>query len=360
MSETEQNKTEEATPFKLRKAREKGQVAKGPDLGYFSTLTALCLFSLSAGGQFVNELLDIMRRIYATSIRDAGDPSLILSTIGTSYAPLLKSVALLGATIMIVVIFFEIIQVRGLYFTPHPLKPDFNRLNPAKGLKRLFSMKMLKDTLKSIFKMLVYTLCAYFVIFGSVAALAPATGDAAHLIDSMHKAGLRLAMAFALLALVFTLLDQVISRQEFRKQMRMSRSEVNREHKDREGDPRIKQKRKNLHSEFVKQTQGVGNLPGSDMLIVNPQHFAVALRYDPATMTAPTITAKGRNRFALLLKQEAFRRSIPVLEDPPLARSLFRSADPGQTISTSHFHEVAAKYKILHLRKAKPHPDQTS
>ena len=250
-----------------------------------------------------------------------------------------------------VVIFFEIIQVRGLYFTPHPLKPDFGRLNPAKGLKRLFSMKMLKETLKSILKMSVYTLCASFVIFGSVRALAPVTGDAAHLVDALRRAGLRLAMVFALLALAFTILDQVLSRQEFRKQMRMSRSEVNREHKDREGDPRMKQKRKRLHSEFIKQTKGVDHLPGSDLLIVNPQHFAVALRYDPQTMAAPVLTAKGRNRFALLLKQEAFRLSIPILEDPPLARALFRATEPGQAIPSSRYHDVAAKYRILHTHR---------
>lgn len=352
MSENEQNKTEEATAFKLKKAREKGQVAKGADLGFASTLIGAFLFALVAGQNLVQQITNSMQRVYVSSIAQADEIATIYVAISSIYSPAAKLLALLGGTVTLVVIFFEIIQVKGLYFTLHPLKPDFNKLNPARGLKRIFSARTLLDTLKSLLKLSVYTGCTYFVILYAVSALAPVMGDANRVIDSMRRGGSHLIMMFAVMALGFVVLDQIISRRAFKKQMRMSRSEVTRENKDREGEPRIKQKRRQLHADFIKQTEGAGNLPGSDLLIVNPQHFAVALRYIPGEMSAPQVTAKGRNRFALSLKKQAFGLSIPILEDPPLARALFRSTDPGQLIQQQHFRAVADKYLALHLRRA--------
>jgi flagellar biosynthetic protein FlhB len=157
------------------------------------------------------------------------------------------------------------------------------------------------------------------------------------------------------LGFIFAMIDQVIVRAEFKKQMKMSRSELKREVKDREGEPRIKQKRKELHKEFSKQTGSLGDLPGSDVLIVNPQHFAVALRYDAETMDAPIVSAKGRNRFALMLKTKAARLGIPILANPPLARALYRTSDPGQPIPPQHFKSVADSYVVaLRLKSQDP------
>ncbi len=155
------------------------------------------------------------------------------------------------------------------------------------------------------------------------------------------------------IAVVFVILDQLLVRGEFLKQMRMSRREVTRESRDREGDPRIKAKRKQLHIEFVKQSQGTGNLPGSDLVIVNPEHFAVALRYDPERMTAPTVSTKGRNRFALALKQEASRRAIPIMVRPKLARALYRDIAVNAEISAIHYETVAELYVELRREMVK-------
>lgn len=360
MSENEHNKTEEATPFKLKRAREKGQVARGMDLGYLSTMAAFATFAVIVGEHLITDLAGLMRRVFATAIERAADPMEAPAALAMVYMPAVKSLALLGATIVLTVAFFEIVQLRGPVFSTHPLKPDFNRLNPAKGLKRLFSLKMLKETLKNVIKMAAYTAAAYVVIRYAIETYGDTMTDAGRLAAALRGGGFRLLFFFVVLAIFFAAIDQVIARQEFRKQMRMSKSELNREHKDREGEPRMKQKRKQLHREFAKQSKAFGDLPGSDMLIVNPQHFAVALAYDAKTMSAPTVTAKGRNHFALALKRSAAIHNIPVFTQPALARALHRKTEAGQEIGGDEFKAVADLYLSLYQTKPRDETDENA
>lgn len=356
MSENEQNKTEEATPFKLKKAREKGQVAKGNDLGFFSTMVALSLFTLMLGKKTVTNLTEAMRDLLSNGVVGAATSESSARAIAEVYYPALTALALLGGTIMLVVIFMEMLQLRGLIFSTHPLKPDFNRINPGQGLKRIFSLKMLKEALKGIVKMTAYSIAAGLVGLYCVNLYDNSIIDARTLIIALIGSGYRLLFAFALLAIFFVVLDQIIARQEFRKQMKMSKSELQRENKDREGEPRQKQKRKRLHAEFIKQTQSLGDLPGSDMLIVNPQHFAVALQYTPGKMLGPKVTTKGRNKFALFLKSEAKRHGIPIIYDPPLARAIFKKHDAGNEVSADHFVALAKLY--IKIRRDNASNDQ--
>ena len=351
MSENEQNKTEDATPFKLKRAREKGQVAKGPDLGFFAMLSVLSLLSVSLGPAGISLLAELMKSSFVGSISKAHDPAETLTSIARVYGPALQVLAVVGVSVFLVVAAAEAMQVGGLHFTPHPLKPDFNRLNPAKGLKRIFSVHMLKQTLKSILKLAVYCAAAFLVMRTLVQQTAVNLADAGQLSSVLSASTLQLVFVFTGIAAAFAVLDQVMSRQEFHKQMRMSKSELTREHKEREGEPRMKQRRRQLHADFSKQVSGTGKLKGSDMVIINPEHFSVALRYDARTMKAPVVTAKGRNRFALRLRQEALRLSIPTIADPPLARALFRACEPGREISQGHYEAVAEKYLLLQRQK---------
>ena len=352
MSETEQNKTEEPTQFKLKRAREKGNVAKGMDLAFFGTLAGLGIYSLVLGPQMFQRLAQMMRTTFLTAIQNASVPQQAPATIAQVYLPAVQSVGLLGGTVFISVLLMQILQIRGFIFTTHPLKPDFNRMNPAKGLKRIFSARTLKEALKNTFKMSVYLACTYLMVIYCLGLYAPTMVDASQVINAMQGSGLRLLFMFTLLSLIFAAIDQVIVQKEYLKQMRMSRSELTRENKDREGEPRLKQKRKQLHAEFVQQTQAIGNLAGSDVLIVNPQHYAVALYYNSKTMTAPQMTTKGRNLFAVNLKKQAFQLGIPVIENPPLARKLFRSSGAGKEISAELYQDVADVYlKLYRLQK---------
>lgn len=351
--ESEQNKSEEPTPFKLRRAREKGTVARGTDIGYFAVLAALAGFLVVAGGGLASQLALLMRRSLSVGIENAADPQQAAALAAASYWPALFPVLLLGGTAVAFVLFVEIVQLRGLIFSTQPLKPDFSRINPAKGLKRIFSMRMLKEAFKNVFKMAAYATVAFLVIRSVAASPGRSSTDAAGLAAAMESGGMRLLFWFMLVALFVLAIDQIIVRREFLKQMRMSRSELTREHKEREGEPRLKQKRKQLHAEFAKQAKGMGQLPGSDMLIVNPQHVAVALAYDSATMAAPKVTVKARNQRALALKRQAFNLGIPIFEVRPLARALYDQVEAGQPIQDSHFRAVADLYLKLHRSRQK-------
>ena len=142
-------------------------------------------------------------------------------------------------------------------------------------------------------------------------------------------------------------IDQLIVRKEFSKQMRMSRRELTRETREHDGEPRFKQKRKEIHMAMLKQSEGIGKIEGSDFLITNPEHYAVALSYQPDNMDAPVIRAKGRNHFAQLMKRKAHLLSVPVLVNPPLARALFRDCQADQAVPHQHYHEVAKIYLRL-------------
>lgn len=340
----EQNKSEEATPFKLRRAREKGSVARGVDLSFFAGLLALAGFLTVAGEAAISHLGQMMHRVLASGIRNAGDPHEAVGLAATAYWPALQPVILFGGTILTIVGLLEVIQLRGFVFSTQPLKPDFSRINPAKGIKRLFSMRLLKEALKSVLKMTVYTVVTVLLIRAAISGTGSAMTDAGSLAQAMRTAGMRMLWVFLVLAFFFAVLDQILTRGEFRKQMRMSRREVTRESKEREGDPRLKRKRKQLHAEFIKRSSGLGALPGSDMLVVNPEHVAVALAYDRTVGNAPVVRAKGRNLHAQLLKRRAFSLGIPIFENPVLARALYADSEPGQEIGEDHYHAVAELY----------------
>ncbi|MEI9851965.1 MAG: EscU/YscU/HrcU family type III secretion system export apparatus switch protein [Sphingomonas sp.] len=353
MAEQEQNRSEEPTPFKLKRGREKGMVARSAELGFLGALVALAAFVAISGPALAGKLAQAMRRALSAGAEGAAEPQAL---VGELYWSALEPLLLLGGTIVAVVLLLEMLQLRGLVFTAHPLKPDFSRLNPAKGLKRLFSPRMLKETLKTLLKTGVYCAAAWWVLRDSVGRFGEIAGDGERLAAAMGAAGLRLVLVFAAIAVGFVILDLVLVRGEFLKQMRMSRREVTRETKDREGDPRLRSRRRQLHAEYASQSRGIGDLAGSDLVIANPEHFAVALRYDPERMSAPTVSAKGRNRFALALREEAFRLGIPVLVRPGLARALFRGCAAGAELSAQHYEAVAELYIELRRGPARPEP----
>ncbi|MEO1045887.1 MAG: EscU/YscU/HrcU family type III secretion system export apparatus switch protein [Pseudomonadota bacterium] len=357
MEQNEQDKSEEPTPFKLRKAREKGQVARGMDLGFLSVIIAFLGFFMVFGGPYMTALAMNTRHVLSLPVHSHSDPLALVDLLQNMTMRFFWPLLALFAITITIVVFFEIVQLRGFLFSTHPLKPDFTKLNPAKGLKRLFSMKMLKETLKNIVKLVVYATVSGLVVHYGVQQYAHSMRDADRLVDAMQLSALRLLLAFAVCAAFFVVLDQIIARQEYRKQMRMSRREVTRENKDREGDPRLKQKRKSLHADFTQSSGNIADVAGADVVIVNPEHFAVALRYDPEQMEAPQLVARGRNHFALAIKQIAWRNSVTIIENRPLAQGLYKACKPGAMIPEAYYRDVVSIYLRLPHKKRSQESD---
>lgn len=346
MDGAEQDKSEQATPFKLKKAREKGQIARGMDLGFFVGLAVLLLYLWIAGPGLGRDIALASRDAIVSAPSVSGGPGELFALTGHVFAAVMKPLLVFAIGLFAAALLFEALQT-GLVFSAHPLKPDFNRLNPAKGLKRLFSKRMLVETLKNVLKFAVYAAIAWLAARQALADYVGQVGDAGGLAQAMFAAGLKLLAWFVLAALGFAVLDQLLVRREFGRNMRMSRREMRREHRDREGEPRQKQKRKQLHAEFVKASQSLRGVKGADVVITNPTHVAVALRYDATTMAAPQIVSRGAGDLARRIRQLAFRFNVVVVEDKALARALYRRAALDAPVPEAFYQEVAALYNRL-------------
>jgi flagellar biosynthesis protein FlhB len=347
MEGTEQDKSEQATPFKLKKAREKGQVARGMDLGFLVGLAFLLLYLWIAGPGLGGDIARASRDAIVTAPAVIGGSGELFALTGHVFGAVLKPLLIFAVGMFATMLLFEILQT-GIVFSAQPLKPDFSRLNPAKGLKRVFSKRMLVETLKNVLKLAVYAIVAWLTARQALDAYFASVGDAAGLAQAMFAAGLKLLAWFVLAALCFAAIDQLLVRREFGKTMRMSRRELRREHRDREGEPRQKQKRKQLHAEFVKASQSLRGVKGADLVITNPTHYAVALRYDAAIMAAPAVVSRGAGDLARRIKQLAFRHNVVVIEDKALARALYRGAVLDAPVPELLYREVAAVYNRVH------------
>lgn len=347
---TEQNRSEAPSPFKLKRAREKGSIARGMDLGFLTGLVAFLVWAWIFGHDAAGEIALAARGALVTAPGVASGPGPVLAIAGTLLVQTARPLMFMAAAIFGVVLVFEFLQT-GPVFTFEPLKLDFNRLNPGQNLKKLFTFRILVETGKNVLKLAVYAVIAWLVIKQAMTVTAHGVTDAASLAAALWKSGLKFLLFAALAALFFAALDQGIVRRDFLKKMRMSRREMRRESRDREGDPRMKQRRKQLHREFVKLSQSLRGIRGADVLITNPTHYAVALRYDRATMQAPMVVSRGSNQIALRLRRLAFLYGVVVVPDPELARALYFKSDLDTPVPEPLYRRVADVYLAIRKRK---------
>jgi flagellar biosynthetic protein FlhB len=345
MESEEQDKSEQASTFKLQQARRKGTVARGSDLGFLIGIVVMLYYARFAGVQLAAIIAGGARDTLVTGSQ-TGEGAAVLGLVPVLFEPVMASLTLMLAVLFATVLLFEIVQT-GVVFSAEPLKLTFSRLNPAQGLKRLFAFRMLIETGKNVLKFLFYVTVAVLVVRGALNSDLGLVTDANGLLRFMTGIAGRLVVGFVLVAILFAVLDQLIVRREFRKKMRMSRRELKREVRDREGDARLKQRRKQIHAEFVKLSESVRNLRGADVVITNPEHIALALRYDGATMAAPKIVSIGTNRVALRLKNLALVYGVPVIENRPLARALYAAGALNREVPEACFAPVADIYNGL-------------
>ena len=343
MDETELDKSEQASPFKLRRAREKGTIARGMDLGFFAAVSAMIAYAWLAGPQAALAIAHGSGVTLANAGTSGGSATALLAQMGLLFSTAISPLILLGSSAFAIVFLLEFLQV-GPVFSFQPLKPDFSRINPAKGLKRLFSIQLLIQALKSTFKLIVYGIIAWLVLRKALATELLGITDASRLLSALASVGFSLLLFFALAALAFAIVDQILSRRQFAKKMRMSRREMKREHRDREGDPRFKQKRKQFHAEFAKMAMSLRNAKSADVILTNPTHYAVALRYKPEKADAPIIVSRGAGKLAERIRAIGFTYGVTIIQDPPLARALFRDGVLEREIPESLFQTVADLY----------------
>jgi len=341
MAEQDLDRNEAATPYKLEKAKEKGQVGKSADMVSALVFTVAIVYfywkgwdGLLAQFRYDHALLTHAGRIDASG---ANLWHLLGGMVGDS---LIMLVPFFGA-LVITAIVANMMQT-GPILSMEPVKPDFDRLNPVNGLKKLFAMRTLFDGARAIVKLLLLTLVVYYALkslvpqFFHLAAMSPA-GQARTLVDDAASTGLKIALMLCLIALV----DYAYTRREFDKKMRMSKRELKDENKNREGDPRIRARLRELRREALKRSMAARQTKNADVLLTNPTHFAVALKYVHGEMQSPQLIAKGTGTLAAAMREIAARHHIPVVQNPPLARELYHSLEVDQHVPPSLYAQVA-------------------
>lgn len=350
MAELEQSRTEQATSYKLEQARKKGMVPRGVEFSGFCVVAAFTAYLWIFGGGLVEDLLRVNRRALAEA------PTLVFGAqelwiwLMRTVSGAVHALAPLMVVLMVVAALSIVLQI-GIGFSPAALKPDFTRLNPLNGFKRIFSLQALFETVKAVLKLVVFGLLAYWVIKDAALGAAMFNADPRGSATMMGQAALRLMFWLLGGALVFAVIDLMFVRWQFGKKMMMSRRELREEMRQREGDQRIKQRRKQLAQEILKRARSMRQLRGADFLITNPTHYAVALKYDRASMAAPTVVSKAAGEFALRLKRLAFIYGVPIIESPRLARGLFFKVPMDQEIPEAFYTDTAAIYLREHARR---------
>ncbi|MFC4312704.1 flagellar biosynthesis protein FlhB [Steroidobacter flavus] len=350
MAEQEQNRTEQATPFKLNEAKRRGQVAKSLDLN--TALVSCGMFALlvSSGDDYLQRLCELSASLFAGSatLTITGDTwptmaaHILFELLGT-----LWPIAVVG---MVLAVLSNVVQT-GPILSMEPLKPKFERLNPVNGFKRVFNKKMLFEAFKSLLKLIFFG-CVLYGFFATLwFSLAATGGTIQQQLEWMQTHGSALLIRLGLAMLIIGLLDLAYTRWSFGKQMMMSRRELKEEIKRREGDPLIKAKLRELQRENMKQAQSMSRVPKADVLITNPEHLAIALCYRRDEMNAPLVLAKGADSWAAEMRAVARKHDIPIFENRKLARLLFRRSQVDAAIPPESFLEVAKVYAELNRRR---------
>jgi flagellar biosynthetic protein FlhB len=328
----DEERTEQATPRKRQEARRKGQVARSVEVNAACLFLAFVLglpFVLQWGGE---RLIRVMQQglLAAGSMRlsDA-----VLWGALAMIAPMMGIALLVGLVV-------NLMQV-GFVVSAYPLRPDLNRIDPIKGFQRLFSTRAAVELLKALLKFGIIAWVAWRTLQGEMDTLMatarmPLPDALAPIGNTLYQLGLRVGILWLILAL----LDYLYQRWEFEKSIRMSRYELKEEFRQSEGDPHVRM-RQRQRMQQIARARMLQDVRRADVVVTNPVTYAVALRYDRAQMRAPRVVAKGRGWLAQRIREEALRWHVPIVPNPPLARSLYAQVEVGQEIPSTLYQAVA-------------------
>jgi len=333
-------KTEDATPKRRRESREEGQVAKSQDLSMAFTL----LFSFIILFFLINNMID---KICEFMIKFLSDYMLLTLDIRTFHNLLIETMQLgfeVVAPIMIVIAIMGsaigIFQV-GFLFTPKVIQPEVSKLNPISGLQQIFSKRTVVEFLKSLLKIAIIGGIAFFTIKGSLAQLVlvgkMGIQESIALIGDIIYS---LAMKISLVLIILGIGDFMYQKWAHEQELKMTKQEVKEERKQMEGSPEV-QKRIKEEQQKLATKRMMSDIPEADVVITNPTHIAVAIKFDMETMVAPLVIGKGKGEIAQKIKEKAKEHDIKVVEEKPLARSLYSEVEIGEEIPAELYQAVA-------------------
>ncbi len=350
--ESFQEKTESATPKRREKARERGQVARSQDLTAAGMIclgfTALFL----VGPQLVGGISSNMRYTMANAPSIAlSDPS-FQTIFSNSIYYFLNTMAPYLLVMVVVAFGVSVLQI-GFKITPKAMEPKFEKLNVLSGLKRLFSMKSAVQLIRDPLKLFAVAVVAFFAISGEFESFFGLPQlSLSQLGATLGQLALVVALKIGAAILIIGIIDYAYQRYEFEKSIKMSKQEVRDEMKDTEGSPEVKARTRQIQRQMARQRM-MAAVPEADVVVTNPTHIAVAIKYDPADMEAPKVLAKGERLVAQKIKELAREHGIPLIEDKPLARALFKMCEIGDFIPDKLYRAVAEILAHIYRLKGK-------
>ena len=347
-----ESKTEEATPRKLADARAKGDVAKSPDVAAALSLTGAAAVVLMTGGWFATSMAEQLLPFIAA-------PHTMIGGLETGAGVEIGAIALWAIApflglVMLATIIGGVggnVAQSGLIFTAEKLKPDWSKVNPMAGFKRIFGPDGLVQFIKTLTKLLAVGFICWLVLkphlreLENMAAMPPA------LILPLARDLAMALMTSTIVFLGFTAgADFLWQKYRFAERMKMSKEELKEDYKQSEGDPHVKAKLKQIRAQRSRQRM-MQNVPKATVIVTNPTHYSVALRYE-AGDAAPVCVAKGVDALALRIREVGREHNVPIVENVPLARALYAAVDIDETIPREHF-EAAAKVIGFVMQKRK-------
>jgi flagellar biosynthetic protein FlhB len=350
---SEQERTEEATAQRREDFRRRGHVAQTRELASVLLLLGFACCIWMMGQFFLGHIFEAYRMAYAaispgTMNKDAIVP--LMGQIGIHALLVLGPIFLLA---FIVAAGSSLLQI-GFLFSEEAMTPNLEKINPIEGLKRLFSLKSLLEGMKSMIKLTVIAYTAYYILSSSqdtlprLMFLAPG-----QIFQYLASEIFRLILGMGGVLISIAIMDYFLQRYQLEEQMKMTKQEIRDEVKTREGDPLIKARIRKIQKE-VAQRRMMADVPKADVVITNPTHLACALKYSPEKFAAPILIAKGQDLVAQRIRELAKENGIPIVENKPLARTIFKTLEVGQVIPRELFAAVAEVLAyVFKLKKKK-------
>lgn len=344
-------KTEDPTDKKLSDALKKGQVAKSQEVGHWFMMLGIAGFLLILIGHMGGELTRLLRAFIASpdqiNLSTGALKDLLTEVVyGLAYAvlPVLLLLALVAAV-------GTLIQ-HPFIFTTEKLKPQLSKISPIAGVKRLFSSQSVMEFLKGIAKLIIVAFVAFALIWPDLNALPQLIMvDPLGVMSFVREESITMVGGVMAVMTVIAGIDFVYQKWKTNKELMMSRKDVKDEQKESEGDPIIKQRIRALRQDRARRRM-MAAVPDADVIIANPTHFAVALKYDMDTMAAPACVAKGIDAVALKIREVGEAAGVPVIENPPLARALHASIELDEPVPVEHYRAVAEVISyVMQLKK---------
>lgn len=347
-----QEKTEEATQHRLKKALDDGKVSKSQELSSVAVISLGFLALYALGPHLVGRTQRFMTYVFSEAPGMDLNDGFIVALFRDSVASFFMAVGPFLVCMVVIGLLINVAQV-GFRFSTKPLEPKFDKLNPFEGAKRFFKPKTFVELVRDTFKVALVCYLGYLFISQDIQ-------DFFVLMDSPTAVfakqfgvlALLLAMKISGALLFLALFDFAFQRHNYKKELRMTKQEVREENKDTQGNPEMKGRLRQVQREMARQRM-MQDVKTADVIVTNPTHISVALKYDRETMDAPQVVAKGERLIALRIREIAKEHGVPLVENKPLARSLFKLCDIGAYVPAKLFKAVAEILAYVYQLKGK-------